>query len=62
MPQGTPFYPPPNTNLPFLKGDRRLVTLFVKSGLVVTNEVETFDGSDINLPYYQPQLGTRQSQ
>jgi len=41
------FYPPPPTTqglvvpTPVLKGDRRLVTLYTKTGLVVTNTIES---------------------
>ncbi len=51
-----------NPNGPFLKGDRRLVTLYVRTGQVVTNAIETFHGLDVNTPYYQAQFGTRESQ
>jgi len=51
-----------NPNGPFLKGDRRLVTLYVRTGQVVTNAIETFYGLDVNTPYYQAQFGTRESQ
>ena len=29
--------------------------------MVVTNEVESFNGADINQPYYEAQLGTREA-
>ena len=43
-----------------LKGDRRLVTLFPRTGLVVTNPVETFESTDLGAPYYDAQKGTRE--
>lgn len=55
MPQGTTGY----AGTRFLKGDRRLVTLFARSGMVVTNEVELYSGTDLNQPYYDAQMGTR---
>ena len=68
MPKGTNNYDigtsalgtPDNVNGPFLKGDRRLVTLFVRTGQVLTNALETFDGLDANTPFYQAQFGTRE--
>lgn len=61
VPQGTPV--PAKATAPdrHLKGDRRLVTLFTRSGMVVTNEVESFSQEDINQPYYDAQLGTREA-
>ncbi len=60
MPQGTPGYDTSATAR-YLKGDRRLVTLFTRTGMVVTNEVESFNGAEINQPYYDAQLGTREA-
>jgi hypothetical protein len=66
-----PFYPPAGTTLPILKGDRRLITLFTQSGMVVTNSIEPavsfspvlpsegFNIFDINQPFYRAQLGQR---
>jgi prepilin-type N-terminal cleavage/methylation domain-containing protein len=42
-----------------LKGDRRLVTVNMRTGNVVTNAVEGFDGSDVHAPFYGPQRGVR---
>lgn len=42
-----------------LKSDRRLITLFTKSGLINTDTVENFSGSDVNAPFYDAQLGSR---
>ena len=56
MVEGSPGY----TGTVFLKKDRVLLTLFTKSGLLVTNSIESFDASDSELPYRGPQLGTRE--
>ena len=58
MPQGTPNY----TNANFLKGERRLVTLFTRTGQIVANSIEAFDGSDTSNPFYDAQSGTKESQ
>lgn len=70
MPQGTPNYAPTNPNL-VLKGDRRLVTLFTRSGLLTSGVMETyidpggsghgFDGNNVNLPFVDAQLGLREA-
>ena len=43
----------------FLKGERRLLTLFTRTGAINTNQVETFDGNDPSLPFLAPQQGIR---
>ncbi len=43
----------------FLKGERRLVTLFTRTGAINTNQVETFDGNNPSLPFLLPQQGVR---
>jgi hypothetical protein len=72
MPQGTANYlTMPDTNaLPnkpnysvtpiYLIGERRLVTMFTRSGQVVTNSIETFNGNDINQPFYDAQAGIKE--
>jgi hypothetical protein len=42
-----------------LKGERRLMTLFTRTGQLVTNQVETFDGAIPSLPFLAPQQGIR---
>lgn len=68
------FYPPATSpTFPVLKGDRRLVTLFGQSGLIVVNTIETvvapnatippegFNVSDVNTPFYKAQAGQREA-
>ncbi len=43
-----------------LKGGRRLLTIFPKSGLIVTNAIENFSVTNLNAPYGDAQLGTRE--
>ena len=70
MPQGTPNYLPMansatqsySTSPVFLKGERRLVTLFTRTGQIVANSIESFDGADTSTPYYAAQSGTKESQ
>jgi prepilin-type N-terminal cleavage/methylation domain-containing protein len=45
----------------FLTKDRQLVTLFAKTGHVVTNSIESFDVSNVNRPYTDAQLGAREA-
>ncbi len=56
-------YVPPQANGPYLKGDMRLVTLFVKSGQVITYDLgpSDFDPTDINQPYMQAQFGIKEA-
>jgi hypothetical protein len=52
-----------------LKGERLLVTLYTRTGQVVTNQIELFDGSGttpgtavnggVNLPFLLPQQGVK---
>lgn len=53
----------PSPNGPFLRGDIRLVTLFVKTGQVLTYDlgVSNFDPTNTNMPYLQAQYGTREA-
>ena len=46
----------------FLKGERRLITVGVQTGQITINEVEVFDVLDVSYPFYQPQLGARNTQ
>ena len=65
-----PFLPLPRDvggagpNVTFLKGERRLVTLFTRSGVIVTNSIETFsDGTNIynfEFPYQNAQNGVKE--
>lgn len=55
MPQGTPGY----AGTRFLKGERRIVSVNARSGLVTTTEGAEFDGTDINRPFYAAQSGGR---
>lgn len=71
MTSDTPGYPPVAT-APVLKGDRRLITMFAQSGLIVTNTVETipapsvvlpgegFNISSVNNPFLKAQRGLRE--
>jgi hypothetical protein len=42
-----------------LKGERLLMTLFTRTGQLVTNSIETFDGLNPSLPFLLPQQGIR---
>ena len=59
------FGPPVNVspNGPYLKGNSRLVTLFVKTGHVLTYDLGTsdFDPTDTNQPYMQAQFAIREA-
>ncbi len=61
MPQGTLHYNA-GTLTPYLTGQRRLVTLFTKTGQIVTNSIEFFDGNDTNRPFYDAQAGIKEAQ
>jgi prepilin-type N-terminal cleavage/methylation domain-containing protein len=65
MPEGTSLYEdtspvlfPSNT---FLKGQRRLVTLFTRTGQTLTTDDVQFLGNDTNYPYYAAQAGAREA-
>ena len=45
-----------------LKGERRLVTLFVKTGQIVSNSLENSSATDVNFPFYDAQSGTKEPQ
>ena len=57
MPVGTLNY----TNTTVLRGERRLVTLFTRSGNIVTNTIETFDVTDPGAPFYAAESGVREA-
>jgi hypothetical protein len=48
---------------PYLKRDRQLLTLYTRTGAVVTNSIENFDVTtpDPNRPYRDAQLGIREA-
>lgn len=66
------FYPAGTPN-PILKGDRRLVTMFLQSGLIVTNSIESipplnaflpgegFNVANVNYPFLKAQQGLREA-
>ena len=56
-------YAPSTPNGPFLKGEMRLVTLFVKTGQVLSYDIglSDFDPTDTNQPYMQAQFGIREA-
>ncbi len=66
VPESIPGFPtasytgPPGT---FLKKDRHLVTLFTRSGQIVTNTINNFDlvTPDPNRPYFEAQQGIRET-
>jgi prepilin-type N-terminal cleavage/methylation domain-containing protein len=60
MPLNTPHYMPLSPTL-VLKGDRRLVTLFTRTGLITSDTIEQFDGDNINRPFQDAQLGLREA-
>lgn len=45
----------------FLKKDRVLISLFARTGQVVTNSIENFDYKDVNRPFDDAQLGIREA-
>ena len=47
---------------PYLTGERRLVTLFVKTGQIVSNSIQNFNVNDTNAPFYDAQAGIKESQ
>jgi prepilin-type N-terminal cleavage/methylation domain-containing protein len=72
MSSNTPSYPP-NATAPVLKADRRLVTMFAQSGLVVTNTIDTiaapstlapgegFDVTNVDIPFVKAEQGLREA-
>ena len=64
-PAGTPRLPMPEGVVAgaaaTLKGGRRLVSVNMRSGNVVSNEVETFDPANVNAPYFEAQSGSREA-
>jgi prepilin-type N-terminal cleavage/methylation domain-containing protein len=62
MAEGAANYPAAADTTPRpLEGDRRIVTLNTRTGNVTTGPVESFDGSDVNAPYYDARRGIRGS-
>jgi prepilin-type N-terminal cleavage/methylation domain-containing protein len=47
---------------PALTGERRLVTLFVKTGQIVSNSIQNFNAANTNTPYYDAQSGIKEPQ
>lgn len=41
----------------FLTGERALVTLYARSGNIVTNSIEFFNAADPSMPFYAAQIG-----
>jgi prepilin-type N-terminal cleavage/methylation domain-containing protein len=70
LPQGTTnpptnsviYTPPPGVLTPYLTGERRLVTLFVKTGQITSNSIMNFNVYDTNAPFYDAQAGTKEPQ
>ena len=65
MPGDTTGYTPTGDTLgnPIkLIGERRLVTLFVKTGQITSNSITSFDALDTNRPYYDAQSGIKEPQ
>ena len=58
MPKGTSNY----SNGQYLIGERRLITLFVKTGQIVSNSIQNFNGYDTNAPFYDAQAGIKEPQ
>jgi len=50
-----------DTSLRYLKGERRLITLYTRTGQMMTNQLEdsSFDGNNPSLPFLLPQQGVR---
>ncbi len=44
-----------------LEGERRLVTIHTRTGMIVTNPVEAFNAIDPDLPYFYAQKGEREA-
>jgi prepilin-type N-terminal cleavage/methylation domain-containing protein len=60
MPQGTPNYPAAADTSPrYIEGDRRIVTINIKTGNVTTTSGGAFDGNDVNAPFYEAQRGVQ---
>ena len=61
MPKGVANFAPP-AGSKYLTGERRLVTLFVKTGQIVTNSIQNFSPTDANYPFYDAQAGIKEPQ
>ncbi|AMV38835.1 prepilin-type N-terminal cleavage/methylation domain-containing protein [Planctomyces sp. SH-PL62] len=46
-----------NPTLPYLKGEMRLLTLFTRTGNLMTTDRPVFDVTTVERPYHAPQLG-----
>jgi hypothetical protein len=46
-----------NQSLPYLKGEVQIITLFTRSGAVVTNQSPTFNVLNVSQPYFEAQQG-----
>ncbi|WP_165249173.1 prepilin-type N-terminal cleavage/methylation domain-containing protein [Paludisphaera soli] len=46
-----------NPTLPSLKGEMRLLTLFTRTGNLITTDRPLFNVANVNQPYHAPQLG-----
>ncbi len=63
FPKDVASYVAPTTGGPYLAGDYRLVTLFVKTGQLLSYDLGTsdFDPFNTNAPYMHAQFGTREA-
>ena len=61
MVAGSPNYPNASDSYGTraLSGERRLMTLYTRTGQLITNQVETFNGNNPVLPFLLPQQGVR---
>jgi hypothetical protein len=57
-PSNAPFLPTPYTSPNTLKGERRLVSLFTKTGLITINSIEDF--TTVDTPFLDAQAGVRE--
>jgi len=71
MPVGSNFSSPTNAydllvaanpGLPTLKGESRLVTLFTRTGQIITRDSPVFDVNNVSQPFISPQQGVRGGQ
>jgi len=61
MVAGSPNYPNPSDSnqTRALTGERRLMTLYTRTGQLMTNQVELFNGLNPSYPFLAPQQGIR---
>lgn len=57
VPEGTPGLPATETQ--FLKGERRILTINVKTGHVTVTDPQTFDPVEVSTPFWDAQRGGR---